>query len=178
MAVTIVRTPWIDDDGTGTTGTVINNAEKTTLYNQIDAALAQLLPAASLSLVGTPYTPVLGSLSGAVPVLGNGTARGRYAVVGPVLNFVAGFTLGSTSVMGSGNLITISIPPVPPYAQSPLPPQVLVTATLAVISAVGATQAALTLFCSGNAMYGNFTGDTYPLAPGWSLAINGTYLIG
>jgi len=42
MAVTITRTSWIDDDGTGTSGTVINNAEKTTIYNQIDAALAQL----------------------------------------------------------------------------------------------------------------------------------------
>jgi hypothetical protein len=42
MAVTITRTPWIDDDGTGTTGTVINNALHTANYNQIDAALAQL----------------------------------------------------------------------------------------------------------------------------------------
>ena len=33
----IVRTPWVDDDGSGTTGTVINNAEKHLLYNQIDA---------------------------------------------------------------------------------------------------------------------------------------------
>jgi hypothetical protein len=42
MAVTITRTPWIDDDGTGTTGTVINNAVKTDLYNQIDGALAKV----------------------------------------------------------------------------------------------------------------------------------------
>jgi len=42
MAVTITRTPWIDDDGTGTTGTVLNNAIKTELYGQIDAALAQV----------------------------------------------------------------------------------------------------------------------------------------
>jgi hypothetical protein len=34
MAIT--RTPIIDDDGTGTTGTVIDNAWKTELYNQID----------------------------------------------------------------------------------------------------------------------------------------------
>jgi hypothetical protein len=39
MAITIPRTAWIDDDGTGTTGTVLNNAVKTELYNQIDAAL-------------------------------------------------------------------------------------------------------------------------------------------
>ena len=36
MAIT--RTPIIDDNGTGTTGTIINNAWKTELYNQIDAA--------------------------------------------------------------------------------------------------------------------------------------------
>lgn len=40
MAIT--RTPWQDDDGSGTTGTVINNAEKTLLYDQIDAAIAPL----------------------------------------------------------------------------------------------------------------------------------------
>jgi hypothetical protein len=42
MAVTITRTNWIDDDGSGTTGTVINNAVKTDLYNQIDIALAKV----------------------------------------------------------------------------------------------------------------------------------------
>jgi hypothetical protein len=42
MAVTIVRTNWIDDDGSGTTGTVLNNAVKTDLYNQIDGALAKV----------------------------------------------------------------------------------------------------------------------------------------
>jgi hypothetical protein len=38
MAIT--RTAWTDDDGSGLTGTVINNAEKVALYDQIDAALA------------------------------------------------------------------------------------------------------------------------------------------
>jgi hypothetical protein len=42
MAVTITRSAWIDDDGTGTTGTVINNAVKTSLYNEIDTALAKV----------------------------------------------------------------------------------------------------------------------------------------
>jgi hypothetical protein len=37
MAIT--RTPMIDDDGSGTTGTIINNAWKTEFYNQIDAAI-------------------------------------------------------------------------------------------------------------------------------------------
>lgn len=43
MALTLTRTAWTDDDGSGTTGTVINNAEKTALYDQIDAALAKLV---------------------------------------------------------------------------------------------------------------------------------------
>ena len=38
MAIT--RTPMVDDDGTGTTGTVINNAWKQQFYDQIDAAFA------------------------------------------------------------------------------------------------------------------------------------------
>jgi hypothetical protein len=42
MAVTITRSIWIDDDGTGTTGTVINQALHTTLYNEIDTALAKV----------------------------------------------------------------------------------------------------------------------------------------
>lgn len=42
MAVTITRSVWIDDDGTGQSGTVINQALHTTLYNEIDTALAKV----------------------------------------------------------------------------------------------------------------------------------------
>jgi len=35
----ITRTAMIDDDGSGTTGTIFNNAWKTELYNQIDALI-------------------------------------------------------------------------------------------------------------------------------------------
>jgi hypothetical protein len=38
MAIT--RTPMVDDDGTGTTGTIINNAWKQEFYNQIDQVIA------------------------------------------------------------------------------------------------------------------------------------------
>jgi hypothetical protein len=37
MAIT--RTAMVDDDGSGTTGTIINNAWKTEFYNQIDGAI-------------------------------------------------------------------------------------------------------------------------------------------
>jgi len=50
MAIT--RTAWVDDDGTGTTGTVLNNAAKTSLYGEIDSALALLLPKAGGTLTG------------------------------------------------------------------------------------------------------------------------------
>jgi hypothetical protein len=53
-AVTIPRTAWIDDDGTGTTGTVLNNAVKTELYNQIDTALAGVDAAAT----PPPWVPI------------------------------------------------------------------------------------------------------------------------
>jgi hypothetical protein len=38
----ISRTAMVDDDGTGTTGTVINNAWKQQFYDQIDASLGAL----------------------------------------------------------------------------------------------------------------------------------------
>lgn len=41
-AALIQRTPMYDDDGTGEVGTIINDAWKQELYNQIDAALATL----------------------------------------------------------------------------------------------------------------------------------------
>jgi len=51
MAIT--RTAMIDDDGSGTTGTILNNAWKQELYNQIDAQVS----------TGT-WTPVDGSGAG------------------------------------------------------------------------------------------------------------------
>jgi hypothetical protein len=47
----ITRTPMVDDDGTGTTGTIINDAWKQELYDQIDAAIAAGTLAASTELV-------------------------------------------------------------------------------------------------------------------------------
>lgn len=41
--MTITRTAMTDDDGTGTTGTIFNNAWKTALYDQIDAAIVPVV---------------------------------------------------------------------------------------------------------------------------------------
>ena len=50
MAIT--RTAWVDDTGDGISGTVLNNAAKTSLYGEIDSALALLLPKAGGTLTG------------------------------------------------------------------------------------------------------------------------------
>jgi hypothetical protein len=100
MAVTITRTAWIDDDGTGTSGTVINNAEKTTIYNQIDAALAQL---AQLS-GGNTFTGNQ-SINGVLTVTAIGAhtigASGAGAMDFIVRNTAAGS--GSQTRIGVGN---------------------------------------------------------------------------
>jgi hypothetical protein len=55
MAIT--RTNMTDDDGSGTTGTILNNAWKQELYGQIDGALARVCygPAAATTLSDPAY---------------------------------------------------------------------------------------------------------------------------
>jgi hypothetical protein len=93
MAITITRTPWIDDDGTGTSGTVINNAVKTDLYNQIDAALAQLLPLAGGNVTGNL------NVGGVFAVSGQGTHA--FAVSAAGMNIVQIANFGNTGTSGA-----------------------------------------------------------------------------
>jgi hypothetical protein len=101
MAIT--RTPMIDDDGSGTTGTIINNAWKQEFYGQIDAALGgvwQQTPFNAADYAGSgglTWTVTAGSMS-----------INRYVIVGKVMNwqvYIAGSQVG-----GSGNTLTIRIP--------------------------------------------------------------------
>jgi len=48
------------------------------------------------------YTPVWSSAGGTAPTLGNATLTGRYAMIGKTVHCRINFTLGSTSVQGSG----------------------------------------------------------------------------
>jgi hypothetical protein len=83
MAIT--RTPMIDDDGSGTTGTIINNAWKTEFYNQID-------PAATTSLMRV-------TSSGAIT-----TSPAQVRVV-----YVQGsVTINSANVGNAGDLLIIN----------------------------------------------------------------------
>jgi hypothetical protein len=101
----ITRTPWTDDDGTGTTGTIVNNAEKTLLYNQIDTFVDPIYAA------WTPYTPTWANTSGAVAI-GNGTLAGRYILIGKTVHFVLTMTCGSTTAYGpAGGIFAWGLPP-------------------------------------------------------------------
>ena len=96
MAVIITRTPWIDDDGTGTTGTVINNAWKTELYNQIDGALAKVAQLAG----GNTFT-------GAQAIAGNLTVGAKFIVTqagSMLVNTAAALANGIVSVGADGTV--------------------------------------------------------------------------
>lgn len=77
MPITITRTPWTDDDGTGTVGTVVNNAEKTTLYGQIDAALALAAAKAEANTFTALQTFNAGYKTGAVNSYINDTSNAK-----------------------------------------------------------------------------------------------------
>ncbi|MGE4056635.1 MAG: hypothetical protein AB7F99_17735 [Vicinamibacterales bacterium] len=81
----IARRTWTDDDGSGTTGTILNNAELQRLYDDIDAALAALSSLASLVLSGAaPGTPAAATLYKDSMV--SAWARITYSAGAPSLN--------------------------------------------------------------------------------------------
>jgi hypothetical protein len=109
MAIT--RTPMIDDDGSGTTGTIINNAWKTELYNQIDAADA------ALGVGGWQNVPFSAANFSA---MGGGTwtvdaaaiTDNRYAVAGKILfwHFYISWFSGVSAVAGAVTHLLLTPP--------------------------------------------------------------------
>jgi len=95
----IQRSTMIDDDGSGTTGTILNNAWLQDIYNRID-----LYPGV------VPYTPTWTS-SGTAPVLGNGTVQGWYTIAGLVVNLTLRIVIGSTTTVGTG-VWFFTLPPI------------------------------------------------------------------
>jgi hypothetical protein len=104
MSVTITRTAWIDDDGTGTTGTVLNNAIKTDLYNQIDGALALVAQlTGGNSFTGTQS--ITGNVIGAAGLnVRNIAAGGAYCqiAIGNDVDPNLGLILGLASTFPAG----------------------------------------------------------------------------
>ncbi len=64
MAITITRTAIVNDSGTGTDGTALDNTWKQEFYDQIDAALSALLPLAGGTMTGALAISGLGDLAG------------------------------------------------------------------------------------------------------------------
>lgn len=85
MAIT--RTAITDDSGSGTDGTIFNNAWKTELYDQIDALITALLAGsvsfgAALNVAGALTVTGALNANGALTVAGALTANGALTVAG------------------------------------------------------------------------------------------------
>lgn len=129
----ITRTPMVDDDGSGQTGTVVNNPWKSELYDQIDAVLG---PAASLPQpgpagnlmtsngtlwtsqapqtgiwIGTPYNAADYSASGGgtwtVPV--GSVMLQQYALVGRVMHWQVFLNHYGAAMAVSGTVTALNI---------------------------------------------------------------------
>jgi hypothetical protein len=100
MAIT--RTPMVDDDGTGTTGTVINNAWKQEFYDQIDASLGGTWTA-------IPYNPAnFTAQAGTWTVEAADILNFSYTTIGKTM--IINFFFESTSVLGATADLRAAIP--------------------------------------------------------------------
>lgn len=168
----ITRTPMIDDDGSGTTGTIINNAWKQEFYNQIDGLAGGLW---------TPYTPTWKASGGTQPALGNGTIEGRYCVQGRTVHFVLGLFCGSTTTFGTaGNIYQFGLPPFNPLSAAGITTYNFQSALL---NAAGGAQLPMTTLMIvqgefyGVTSAGGAVGPTVPVtwASGFRFTARGTY---
>jgi hypothetical protein len=98
--MSITRTAMVDDDGSGTTGTILNNAWKQELYNQIDA-LGVGLPAVS----GT-WTPNDASGAGLIFTLYNA----RYWTIDKLVVVTAAFSYPATANSGPAKIGGLPFP--------------------------------------------------------------------
>ena len=104
MAIT--RTPMVDDDGTGTTGTVINNAWKQELYNQIDAADAT----SGQTWIWTPFTPKWWTAGTEITALGNHALTGYYVKRGEYVTLLTLMQVGSDPLPGGAWTFGLPVP--------------------------------------------------------------------
>jgi hypothetical protein len=100
MAIT--RTAMIDDDGSGTTGTILNNAWKQELYGQIDGFVGPWIDvpfnAGDFTVVGT----------GGWTLPGGSITTYASARIGNVL--LVALYLTSTTITGAVNYVQVRIP--------------------------------------------------------------------
>jgi hypothetical protein len=107
MAIT--RTPIIDDDGSGTTGTPLDNAWKQELYNQIDAADAGIVTQIGGTWTDIPYAAGnFYSNAGTWTVEAADVTCLRYTLIGKT--GVVTWLLVNTSVAGSPGILYFTFP--------------------------------------------------------------------
>lgn len=97
----ITRTAMVDDDGSGMTGTVINNAWKTELYNQIDGVVANA-PATDIAFSAANFIG-RGGLTWSVTA--GQVLLNRYIITNGVLTWwltIQGPTVSGTGGAGAG----------------------------------------------------------------------------
>ena len=101
----ITRTPMIDDDGTGTTGTILNNAWKQELYGQIDAADAAVAPGAWVDI---PFNVAnFGATGGTWTVTAGNVLTFAYRRAGALA--VVQFRFQGTVIAGAPNVVTLQL---------------------------------------------------------------------
>ena len=91
----IIRTGMIDDDGTGTTGTIFNNAWKQELYGQIDSYVQGAWNAKSF--LASDWSVPAGST---ITITAGNVARDAWLIIGKTVFFdlrLTGVTLGGTA---------------------------------------------------------------------------------
>jgi hypothetical protein len=105
----ITRTAIVDDDGTGKTGTVIDNAWKQQFYDQIDALYGGGVPAA---WTARPF--VAGNYTATAPLVWTATAgqiiTDRYCVLGGKTLFWQFSCNGVTLTGAAGGGLRIAVP--------------------------------------------------------------------
>jgi hypothetical protein len=101
----ITRTPMIDDDGSGTTGTIINNAWKQEFYNQIDATVGgvwQAVPFNAANFYGS--SPMVWTVGSAAVLHNRCALSGKTLFWSMYLSWFSGSNVLSGSPSQSINL--------------------------------------------------------------------------
>src|SRR5262245_59454993 len=114
MAATITRTPMIDDDGTGQTGTILNNSWKQELYGQIDAALASVATSAVGPIV--PWTPTITGNAGGSGQVYSGREGISIKLGGNSVFLAASITLSAKGTFGTSVTVAIGGLPLAAYS--------------------------------------------------------------
>jgi hypothetical protein len=103
----ITRTPMIDDDGSGTTGTIINNAWKQELYGQIDAFADGVWVDIPFNAANYSVAQAQGSGTWTVEAADQITFR---RVILNQKTWIITFVIGPTITTGTATVLDIKVP--------------------------------------------------------------------